>query len=306
MVYRLPPLNALRAFEAAARHMSFRDAADELHVTPSALSYQVRQLEDFLQIALFKRMNRRVALTDAGARVFPGVRDGFERLHEAMSHVTGATPDHILVVSTGPAFAAKWLTPRVYRFMEAHPSIEMRIAASLKLIDFVADEVDLGIRFGAGHYSDLHVELLAGEWTTPMASPQLLEARAVKTPDDLAKLPLLHDDSLVFSPGSPTWTDWFRHAGVKGVDSARGARFSHADHAIDAAIRGAGVVLGRSVIAADEVLTGRLVAPFPDLRLDTRLGFYLVCPRPALEREKVQAFREWITEEMARPEGQLA
>lgn len=305
MSYRLPSLRGLQAFEAAARHLSFRDAADELSVTPSALSHQVRQLEDHLGVPLFRRLNRRVRLTDAGERIFPGIREGFTRLHETMALVGTATPDHVLVVSTGPSIAAKWLTPRVLRFMERHPDIEMRISASMRLADFVADEVDVGIRFGSGHYPDLHCEPLVGEWVTPMVAPERLRGGEIETPADLAKLPLLHDGSMDFSPVAPRWRDWFAAAGVENVDAQKGPRFNHADHALDAAIRGAGAVLGRSVLAADEVRTGRLAMPFPDLRVDTRLVYSFVCPKAALRRDKVQSFRSWIIEELARPEGHL-
>lgn len=301
MAYRLPPLNALRAFEATARHMSFSKAAEELNLTPSALSYQVRMLEEFLSVKLFKRLNRAIELTDHGQRIFPGVRESFELMSDAMGRLTADTPDHILVVSTGPSFAAKWLTPRIVSFMEACPDLEMRVSASLALIDFVEDRVDVSVRFGAGRYEGLHAERLAGDWTTPMVAPQLLEGEnALRTPADIAKHTLLHDDSIKYLPNAPVWKDWLREAGVSGIDTGKGARFNHADHALNAAAKGSGVVLGRGVLAADDLDMGRLAIPFPELTIDTGFAFYFVCPPIMLNRPKVQQFREWVFDEFAK------
>lgn len=301
MAYRLPPLNALKAFEATARHMSFSKAAVELNLTPSALSYQVRMLEGFLSVKLFNRLNRAIELTEHGQRVFPGVRESFELMSAAMARLTADTPDHILVVSTGPAFAAKWLTPKVVNFMEACPNLEMRVSANLALTDFVEDRVDVSVRFGAGRYEGLHSERLVGDWITPMVAPQLLEGdNALRTPSDIAKHMLLHDDSIQNLPSAPVWKDWLSEAGVSGVDSGKGARFNHADHALNAAAKGSGVVLGRGVLAADDLEVGRLVIPFPELTIDTGFAFYFVCPPIMLDRPKVQQFRQWIFDEFAR------
>ncbi|MEP0519184.1 MAG: transcriptional regulator GcvA [Hyphomicrobiales bacterium] len=301
MVYRLPPLNALRAFEATARHMSFSRAAEELNLTPSALSYQVRMLEEFLSVKLFTRLNRAIELTDHGQRVFPGVRESFQLMSKAMSRLTADTPDHILVVSTGPSFAAKWLTPRIVSFMEACPDLEMRVSASLALIDFVEDRVDVSVRFGAGRYEGLHAERLVGDWTTPMVAPQLLEGEnALRTPADIANHTLLHDDSIKYLPNAPVWKDWLQEAGVSGIDTGKGARFNHADHALNAAAKGSGVVLGRGVLAADDLEMGRLVMPFPEITIDTGFAFYFVCPPTMLHRPKVQQFREWVFDEFAK------
>ncbi len=301
MQNRLPPLNSLKAFEAAARHMSFKQAAGELHVTPSALSYQIRQLEDHLGLPLFHRLNREVRLTDAGARVYPGLREGFARFEEAIARVRAVTPDNILVVSTGPAFAAKWLAPRIYRFVDRFPDIEIRISANLGLVDFAHDEVDIGIRFGAGHYPDLVSKPLANEWISPMAAPDFIARNNLRRPEDLAGIALLHDESLSFRHDAPSWRQWFELAGVSGIDPDRGPRFNHADHAMDAAARGAGVALARSMLAADDIQTGRLALLFPDLRLDTGFGFHLVYPPAGAERRKIQVFRDWMFEQMAEP-----
>ncbi|MCC0033438.1 MAG: transcriptional regulator GcvA [Brucellaceae bacterium] len=298
MAYRLPPLNALRAFEAAARHMSFQKAADELHVTPSALSYQIRQLEDFLQTPLFRRLNRAVELTQCGERIAPGISDAFERMHSTMARLRPETPANVLTVSTGPATAAKWLAPRVHRFIEKHPDIELRISATLKLIDFRADEVDVAMRFGGGHYPGLHVESLCDEAVLPLVSPKLLEQfGGAMQPEDLKRVTLLHDDSASFLAGATAWSDWLKKMRIYDVDAARGPRFSHADHALEAAIDGAGVVLGRLFLAMRDIASGRLVAPF-DLMLKAQASFYFCCLPEALETPKVAAFRSFIFDEV--------
>lgn len=297
MTRRLPPLSWLRAFEATARHLSFTRAAEELNVTPSALSHHVRQLEAHLGSAVFVRKSREIALTEIGARLLPFMSDGFEKLAEGFAQLDPDTPDNVLVVSTGPAFAAKWLAPRISRFVDRHPDIEIRIAASLKLVDFAAAQVDAGIRFGAGNYPDVEVEWLADDLLTPMVSPELVPDDRPFDADDLRKLPLLHDDSLESFPGVGEWSEWLKAAGITGIDAKRGPRFSHADHALDAAADGAGAVLSRVVLAGRDLARGRLVAPF-ELRLPLGLSFYFVCPPTARGRPKVEAFRDWLFDEM--------
>ena len=295
MVTRLPPLNALRAFEVAARLMSFRDAAAELNVTPSALSYQIRQLEDHLAVELFTRLNRAVVLTEAGERLRPGLRDAFERMREAVERVVPQEDGDVLVVSSGPAFAAKWLAPRVWRFMEAQPSIELRISASLKLTDFSSGAVDCAIRFGSGDYRGVVVEPMFAEAILPLASPAL----KIEDEADLANVRLLHDDSTSFMPNAPGWPDWLRLAEFSSVDGLRGPRFNHADHPLDAALDGAGVALGRLSLAMRDIDAGRLVAPFEGY-LPSAANFYFVAPDANLKRPKVQAFREWLAAETGR------
>ena len=292
---RLPPLNALRAFEATARHMSFSKAAAELFVTPSALSYQVRQLEENLGQKLFERLNRAIALTAAGEKLYPGIHTGLLAMSEAVNSLKNATPDDVLVVSTGPAFAAKWLAPRMYRFIEAYPDIELQLSASLKLVEFGTDGVDVAVRFGYGDYPDLHVEPIFDDIVTPMCAPELIE-RGLKKPSDLKNFTLLHDDSMSQLERAPDWQEWLRRAGVTNVDASRGMRFSHADHSVDAAVEGAGVALGRSSLAGRELQSGRLVAPF-DIHLSTSAAFWFVCAPADLEKPKVTAFREWLMKE---------
>ena len=211
-----------------------------------------------------------------------------------MARLRPETPAHVLTVSTGPATAAKWLAPRLHRFIEKHPEVEIRISASLKLMDFRSDEVDVAVRFGGGNYPGLHVESLCDEAVLPLISPRLLEQfGGTMTPEDLARIPLLHDDSASFLPGATSWGDWLKKMRVYSVDGARGPRFSHADHALEAAIDGAGVVLGRLFLAGRDIASGRLVAPF-DLMLRAQASFYFCCLPEALETPKVKAFRDFI------------
>lgn len=298
---RLPTLNGLQAFEAAARHMSFAEAAQELNLTPSAVSYQVRSLEDRLGVELFARLNRAIALTEAGEALYPDIREAFARMRVAVDRLAADTPENVLVVSTGPSFAAKWLSPRLFSFMDEHPDIEVRISASLKLVDFNRDGVDVGVRFGPGNYPGLEQYRLFGDEVTALVSPGFLSAHRLKTPQDIAFLPLIIDESMAFTTEAPTWEDWFVHAGIKHDGEVRGLRFNHADHAIDTAIRGAGVSLARTSLAQGDMDNGLLVEPFPDLRLSTSLAFYLVMPPTARLKPKVAAFTRWILREMGKP-----
>lgn len=299
MVYRIPPLNSVRAFEAAARHMSFSKAADELAVTPSALSYQIRQLEDFLQISLFKRLNRAVELTPAGEAIAPRISEGFIRIDEAFAAIRPDNDPHKLVVSTGPAFSAKWLAPRLHKFIELYPDIDFRLSASLKLTDFIADGVDAAIRFGSGEYPGLHVEPMFAEVVMPMLSPAAFEAAGgVADAGLFERVRLLHDDSISFLPGNKGWADWMAIQGYDAIDSSRGSRFSHADHGIDAAVDGGGVVLARLSMAFRDLVAGRLVAPF-ELAMKVESGFFFCCPPEKLDQQNVAMFAGWLRDEVA-------
>ncbi len=296
----MPPLNALRAFEAAARHESFRRAADELNVTPAALSHQIKGLEEYLQTLLFHRKTRRVELTDAGRLIQPEISEGFESLRRAVQRLEQRRDDNVIVVTAGPAFSAKWLAPRLYRFVASHPEVDLRIAANLALTDFRDDGIDAAIRFGSGDYPGLFAEMLFEDVMLPMCSPSLLEGpSAIRTPSDLLHATLIHDESLVhIAPQAPSWRSWLQQAGVAGVDSERGLRFNLADHAIDAAVEGAGVVLARKVLAQRDLDSGRLVAPF-GMEISLKRAFYFVCPRGHENRDNIRIFREWLAEEVA-------
>lgn len=294
---RLPTLNGLQAFEATARHLSFAQAAQELNLTPSAVSYQVRTLEDRLGVELFTRLNRAILLTEEGQMLFPDLREAFARMHGAVDRLSADTPENVLVVSTGPSFAAKWLAPRLFSFMDEHPEIEVRISANLKLVDFNRDGIDVGIRFGEGNYPDLETRWLIGDELTVLCSPQFLASHKLVTPQDVPLLPLIIDESLSFNPVSPTWEKWLAMAGVQQNGDVRGVHFNHADHAIDAAVRGTGLALARTSLSRTDMDTGLLVEPFPDLRIGTDMAFYLVMPPAARNKPKVQAFTRWILRE---------
>lgn len=301
----LPPLNALRAFEAAARHLSLTKAAVELHVTPGALSHQIRGLEDALGRELFHRLPRALALTDAGRKLYPGLQDAFARIHQAVEALDEKVNDRILVVSTPPGFTAKWLAPRLYRFLTLYPDIDTRISSTLAFATFDDDGIDVAIRnLPRDHPQDpgLVREHLVDLVYLPACSPKLLErVGPIATPADLAHVPLIHDDMLAGRALSPAWTDWLAAAdvlvGPGGVDLARGLRLNSADHAIDAAEEGAGMLLALLVLAHDDLRSGRLVAPFPRT-LDSGRAFYFVCPRTYRRRPNVVAFHDWIRAEI--------
>ena len=292
----LPPLNALRAFEATARHLSFSKAAEELHVTPAALSHQIRGLEDLLGLKLFIRRARSIELTEAARQIHPGIRSGFESLRVAIDQLDQGRRERVLVVSSTPGLTAKWLVPRLYRFLDQHPDIDTRITASVGYANFAIDGVDIGIRLTSGVHLDLYVEKLSDEWLLPLCSPRLLEADPpLRGPADLPRFNLIQIDL----PGVvPTWDDWMQMAGIEGIDTRRGLRLNVADHALDAASEGAGVVLGYKVVASRDIGLGRLVAPFgPEIPVPGR-SYYFVCPKGDEKRPAIRAFRDWVFAEI--------
>lgn len=292
----LPPLNALRAFEATARHLSFSKAAEELHVTPAALSHQIRGLEDLLALKLFYRRARGIELTEQARLIYPGIQVGFENLRQAVDRLDRNQQDRVLVVSASPGLTAKWLVPRLYRFLAKHPEIDTRISASVGFVNFARDDVDVGVRLSSGAHPDLYVEKLSEEWVLPLCSPRLLEGeRPLKGPHDLAGFTLIQVDL----PGVvPTWEDWLRTAGIEGVDTTRGLRLNVADHALDAAIEGVGVVLAYKVVASRDIGLGRLVVPFgPEIPVPGR-AYHFVCPRGHEKRAPIKAFRDWAFAEI--------
>ncbi|MEM8741630.1 MAG: transcriptional regulator GcvA [Pseudomonadota bacterium] len=292
---RLPPLTALRAFEAAARHLSFAQAAAELNVTPAALSYQIKALEGHAGTPLFRRLNRAVELTEAGRVLAPGLADGFERLQQAWSQMRRLSNDSVLTVTAGPAFTAKWLAPRLFRFAEEHPEIELRFAATLRILDFGRDEVDIAIRFGLTVPDTLFAEDLAPEWVTPVMTPDL--AARYDRLSSLAGAKLIHDDSLLAFVGAPDWAAWFRATGLSAPPEG-GPRFSQADHALDYALEGGGVLLGRAWLAERDLAAGRLVAPF-SRALQAPARYRIVCEAGTQTRPHIARFRRWVQTEMA-------
>jgi LysR family glycine cleavage system transcriptional activator len=303
-IRRLPPLNTLRAFEAAARHLSFSAAAAELRVTPAAISHQIKALEDDLGVKLFRRLNREVRLTDAGQACLPGLRDGFDRIAEAIAHVHRQDASGVLTVSSSPALAAKWLVPRLEKFHARNPDIDLRVDASMALVDFAREDVHIGLRYGRGRYPGLHTELLLHTEVFPVCSPALLGApHPLRQPADLRDHNLIHDETNALDPSCPDWAMWLRAAGVTGVDPTRGLRFNQVALAIDAAIAGRGVVLTRNVYAADDLRAGRLVRPF-GAGTPVDFAVYIVIPPPLMPVPKVIAFRDWLLEEAREMSGQ--
>jgi LysR family glycine cleavage system transcriptional activator len=291
---KLPPLNALRAFEAAARQLSFTRAGQELHVTQAAISHQVKALEEWLGLALFRRRGRAIVLTENGQNYLTSVREGLDLLAAATDRLTKRQGSGILTVSTLASFAAAWLVPRLGRFRALHSDIDVRVAARDEAVDFARDDVDLAIRYGKGHWPGLEIVPLMSEEVFPVCSPALLQgAYPLRRLDDLRHHTLLHDDM------RETWRLWLLAAGVEGVNPDRGPGYNLSALVINAAVDGQGVALARSALLGDHLATGRLVRPF-DLELPAEDAYYLVYPTRAREHLKVGAFREWVLAEVAR------
>ena len=294
----LPPLNALRAFEAAARHLSLSLAANELHVTPAAISHQVRLLEDHIGLPVFERDGRGLVLTDAGAAGLRDLREGFARLSDAMEAIASLGEAGALSVSVAPSFAAKWLLPRLQSFEHEHPEIDVHVSASMQLVDFARDRIDVAVRYGAGGYPDVFFEKLLTESVTPVCSPALLRGQPLHAPRDLLKLTLLHDDSPDNDPSCPNWDMWLRAAGVDDGDVERGPRFNQASLVIEAAVLGRGVALAKSALAAADLQAGRLVRPIETER-PVDFAYYFVAPRAKLNLPKVSYFYDWLRRQAA-------
>ena len=297
MSRRLPPLNALRAFEAAARHLSFTRAAQELHVTQTAISHQIKGLEERLGVRLFRRLPRGLLLTEEAQRLLPPVRDAFDQIAAAVERLSAGGSGARLTVSVLPPFAAKWLVPRLGRFRAAHPDLDLRIGATSELVDFARDDVDVGIRMGRGIYPGLRVERLFGESLVPVCSPELRAGpHPLLRPRDLRHHVLLHDDD------HADWELWLRLAGVSGVPPRRGPVFTDSALVVQAAAEGQGVALARRVLAAGDLAAGRLIQPF-DVSIPHDLAYYLVCPEATAEQPKIAAFRSWL---LAEAQAQVA
>ena len=294
---RLPSLNALRAFDAAARHMSFQAAAEELHVTPAALSYQIRQLEEGLDLKLFTRLNRAVELTHEGELIRPYIREGFSQFSEAVKKLNQKRTSNILNISAGPALTSKILAPRLYDFILQHPTIDARVSATLSLVDLKHQEFDIAIRFGMGDYAGCTSVKLFDEYVMPLCSPKLLEGpNKIQSPRDLEKFTLIHDDTHKDNPEISNWDTWLTAAGVKGLESQSTLHFNSADHALDAAAAGAGIVLGRELLAKGDINAKRLVAPF-DLKLKAEFSFYAVFLENRAEEANIKKFCDWLIAE---------
>mgnify|MGYP001813974364 CR=1 FL=1 len=292
---RLPPLTALRAFEAAARHMSFAHAADELNVTPAALSFQIKSLEEHLGQPVFRRLNRAVELTEAGRALAPGASEGFGVLNGAWRAARRLGNQRHLTVTAGPGFTSLWLARRMFSFAADHPGIELRLSASLNILDFDRDDVDVAIRFGSSSIDGLHALSLGLEWASPMVAPSL--ADKLKTPDDLKNLVLLVDEVSERVDSAMTWRNWYDAAGL-GTPDQPVATFNTPEPAVSAAIAGTGVLMGRASLAGAALNDGRLVMPF-DLALAAENSYRVVCPEHTANLPHIRAFFEWIDAEYA-------
>ena len=290
----LPPLNALRAFESAARNLSVSLAAVELCVSPAAISHQIRLFEDYIGLPVLARSGRGVALTDAGKAALGPIQGGFTRFQEAMDAIDALGETGVLNVSVAPSFASKWLLPRLHEFQALHPQIDVNVSASVQLVDFARNNVDVAIRYGGGSYSDLHSEKLLAESVYPVCSPELLQSGLPLTSlADLAAHTLLHDDSPDNDPSCPGWDMWLRAAGHAEIDATRGPRFNQASLVLESALLGRGVALAKSTLADADVKAGRLVRLFSTTK-QVNFAYYFVSPRAKLNLPKVSFFRAWL------------
>ena len=295
MAQPLPPLKAMRYFEVSARHLSFTKAADELNVTHSAISHQIKALEDWLGVPLFRRQNRSLQLTEAGHAYLPALKDAFERLAEASRRIRSREQGGPLVVSTMPSFAAKWLVPRLKSFRAAHPEIDVRISADDRIVDFEREDVDLAIRYGRGGWAGLRVDRLVSDVMVPVCSPRLRDGPPpLRKPADLLNYDLLQDHDW----RDDYWLRWLTVAGLPEARLRRALSFNYTDLMIRAAIDGLGVALCPAALVADDVAAGRLVRPF-EVHLRTESGYYLVTPLARATRPKIVAFRNWMLAEIA-------
>lgn len=316
MYARLPPLNAMKAFEAAGRHLSVKKAAAELNVTPAAVSHQIKALEDLLGVKLFLRRNRALELTEAARACLPKLREGFDSLAQAVERLRAHQGGGMLTVSVAPSFAARWLMPRLHRFLESHPETDVRVSARLRhaaegsrrgaaaeraTVDAWLADSDVAILYGRGDYPGFKVDKLFGLSITPICSPRLLTDpdHPLLRPADLRNQLLLHDDTGDLYDGVSFWEVWLNAAGVQGVDVDRGPHFSHAVLAFEAAAEGHGVVATMPVLAEADLNAARLITPFA-LRVPLQSAYYLVRAESAVGRPGVVEFRKWLLAEAAK------
>ncbi|WP_175024339.1 MULTISPECIES: transcriptional regulator GcvA [Burkholderia] len=296
-------LNALRAFEASARHRSFSAAAAELHVTPAAVGQLVRALEEWLGTPLFHRGasgRLRLVPTEAAERALPDIRAGFDRLTVGLERLKEGSTSGVLTVAVSPAFAAKWLLPRIERFQNAWPDTDVRLDTNLKPVDFVTQQIDIGVRYGTGSWPGLVADKLMDEDVYPVCSPGLLRGRPrLQKPADLARETLIHDLSMDSRTGFPAWDTWLHRAGVADAATGRGMQINNSAAVLQAAIDGHGVALARSVMARDDLATGRLVRLFPEITFASPLAYYIVYRNECSGLAKLAAFRDWLLKEAA-------
>jgi len=313
VIYRLPPLNALRVFEAAARHLSFKAAAVELSITQAAVSHQVKSLEEYLGVELFRRSGRGVRLTEAARACLPKLREGFDALAAAVEQIRERAGDAELQITAPPVFAARWLMPRLAAFAKREPRIDVRVVASSKMVDAGAldsptlmsgldlrdESSGVEIHLGAGEYPGYRADKLFEVSTAVVAAPDLLAT--LKKPEDLANHLLLHDDAMNLVAGGDAWRKWLEAAGVADrVDGSRGPHFSSNILSLEAASQKLGVALALRPLVDADIASGRLVAPFA-IELKPQSAYYLVCPEVIAGRPAVAAFREWLLAQAKTP-----
>jgi len=295
----LPSLNALRAFEAAARHLSFSQGAQEMNVTPGAISQQIKTLESFLDISLFKRMNRSIALTEAGAMLLPELSRAFNLMQQAVANIQAYDEQIPLTITAPPSFIAKWLIPRLSEFSQLHPEIDVRIDSSTRLVDFEREDIDVGIRFSLADDPELDSTHLLSLEVIPVCSPSFLDKHpGLKTLHDLKKQTLLHYDMGLEGNTWPDWDMWFKTMGIEGVDTSHGIYFNQPDMLIQAAIEGQGIALVATIFAANDIQNGRLIQPFA-LSMPIHFSYYMVSSKLKAHNKKVQAFKAWILAQCA-------
>lgn len=287
----LPSLHGLRAFEAAARHLSFTKAAEELGVTQTAVSHLIRRLEDELGTKLFRREGRAIRLTADGDRLYPSIHAAFDDMRRATERFRRQPASRRLTVSTTPGFAAKWLVPRLQSFRDRHPGIDVRIGTGMDLVDFRRDEVDIAIRFGRGDWPGLHAEFLMGDNLFPVCAPKLANGNPpLRKPEDLAR-----HTQIIVGALQDDWHLWFTGAGIPFVRGRNQITFDMVLTAIEAAVDGLGVMMGRERLLVEELATGRLIVPF-EARIPSSIGYHVVTPVELADRPLVRAFRDWILE----------
>ena len=293
MANRLPPLNALRAFEASARQLSFTRAAEELFVTQAAISHQIKALEDNLGIKLFMRKNRSLLLTEEGQSYYLDIKDVFNSLHEATERLLARGAKGAITVSLQPSFAIQWLVPRLNTFNSLHPDIDVRIKAVDQAENSLTEDVDIAIYFGRGRWNDVYAEQLHTEYLIPVCSPLLIsDSKPLNEIADLSNHTLLHDTS------RRDWKRWFKQVGVRGGNVNHGPIFSHSSMVLQAAIHGQGIALAHSILAKPDIDAGRLICPFKDV-LVSKNSYYIVCREQQVDIGKISAFREWVLETVA-------
>ena len=298
---KLPPLKALRAFESAARNMSFSKAAEELFVTPGAISQQVKLLEENLGVELFRRIHRRILLTDAGQCLLPGLQDSFNRMTDAVADVKSMDTNRPITISVAPSFASKWLVPKLRLLLQQHPDIDIRIDTSIEVVDLARSDIDIGIRFGSGNYPGMQVDLVFCEEVFPVCSPDLIDPDyPLDQPADLLHYPLLHyaTNDIDIGAGWPDWTMWLKAAGVTSSDTHRGLTFDQQQLLIQAALEAQGVVLVGGVSVHEDLGSGRLIKPF-DLSFELEFAYYFVTTPAKASWPAIKAVREWMLHEAA-------